>query len=445
MENDNSAQDNYNVKNSIDCFRQAIRTSNYGGFRASNQNFKYENIREAFDGHRSKMENQFLNSSNNSLLQVKQGYSNNNNLISGNNNFNYNNHYGYNSNSSLNSELRGSGSMAFKAEANLLNFSTNNNDYFLSDMNNQIIGITRSEMNHNSQIPTQIQEETEFITIKQINTDEYNYIGETEFNERTGFGICTYSNGSKYEGEWKYNKQNGLGRLTLINGSIYKGEFKNNRPDGYVEYSDNNGFVIKGMMKNFSYLSETPIIINNTRTLQKFEICPFNNIDTQAFASDLVNGFGKIINKDNSIYQGNIKQSYQNGLGIFVKDNVVFIGNKINRAYNGYCEIIYRDGTQFFGCFKNNKKEGLGLFLSKDNLLNLANYKENIKNGASITRKYDSAINSEVFAYENFHYGFRSNKLETRELIDKYLSNFYPEQHALINLDYKKLIQILEN
>lgn len=336
----------------------------------------------------------------------------------------------------FNEEIRGSGSMAFKKKADegFLNLDYINNNYYTEEL-------------------FQIQEEAEFSNIREIKGVNYRYYGEAEFSERIGFGICEYLDGSRYIGQWKQNKQSGVGKFYSPIGELYEGDFKNNKPDGYICYTTVDNVRYEGIMKNFIYPANSVVIVT-TRT-QVIEVVLEKDFDTRDNANTDSNanstsnkcfeGVGVIMSSDKSYYEGFVKDSNQDNYGILRKDQMIFKGMKTNKQYNGYCEINYKDGTRYFGYLRNNKKNGLGIFLSKDLLLNVACYIENCKDGASITRKYDSAINNEIFVYENFHQGFRSNKLEGRAIIEKYIQNFYPEQMSLFKIDFNSLICILED
>ena len=51
------------------------------------------------------------------------------------------------------------------------------------------------------------------------------YTGEwNNDNQRHGFGVQIWNDGSKYEGQWKNDKANGKGRLIHADGDVYEGE-----------------------------------------------------------------------------------------------------------------------------------------------------------------------------------------------------------------------------
>lgn len=432
--------------------------------------------------------------------------------------------------------LRASGSMNFKLN------DFDNDDDLLSNL-------------HDNNKQNELSE----LLVKTILTKKYKYYGQTESNDRSGFGTCWFTNGSSYIGEWKNNKQNGFGKF-FKDHNIYEGEFKNSKPDGYIRFITPTGLIIQGLMKNFCFEKDTPIIINSSSQISEIilqkdlntltyrnelsgkkledgsiEECEYLKYinkskedigrekslyssykdDEQNFSNNrasngsywnrqfresqniislqskkfrassenyeekdidftpekmlnqkmneekfdcenvdeieyhetcnCVIGIGKIFNKDKSYYEGYIINNYQDREGIFIKDNIVYKGRKVDRKYYGYCEITYRDGTKFFGNFHSNKKSGIGCFISNDKLLNLAFYTENVKNGGSITRKCELNNQNEIFIYENYHHGFRSNRLESKNSINNYIEHYYPEQVKLLEIDYNLLTNLLIN
>ena len=62
------------------------------------------------------------------------------------------------------------------------------------------------------------------------------YYGEWNLatNQRSGRGIQTWIDGSRYEGYWKNDKANIKGKLIHADGDIYEGEWLNNSISGYV-------------------------------------------------------------------------------------------------------------------------------------------------------------------------------------------------------------------
>lgn len=51
-------------------------------------------------------------------------------------------------------------------------------------------------------------------------------------NKKEGFGVKTWSNGSKYEGQWFNDKMHGEGTFTWEKGDVYQGQYKNGLREG---------------------------------------------------------------------------------------------------------------------------------------------------------------------------------------------------------------------
>ena len=69
-------------------------------------------------------------------------------------------------------------------------------------------------------------------------------------NERHGFGMQIWADGSKYVGYWKNDETNGRGRLIHHDGDVYVGEWKNNLAHGIGECTDAVGMVYRGSWVN---------------------------------------------------------------------------------------------------------------------------------------------------------------------------------------------------
>lgn len=67
-----------------------------------------------------------------------------------------------------------------------------------------------------------------------------------ETNERHGFGLQIWGDGSKYTGNWKYDKANGKGRLVHCDGDVYSGDWKDDMAHGIGEYTDISGMRYNG-------------------------------------------------------------------------------------------------------------------------------------------------------------------------------------------------------
>ena len=65
-------------------------------------------------------------------------------------------------------------------------------------------------------------------------------------NERHGFGMQIWPDGSKYIGYWKNDRVNGQGRLIHNEGDVYSGTWKDDLAHGIGEYIDISGMTYRG-------------------------------------------------------------------------------------------------------------------------------------------------------------------------------------------------------
>jgi hypothetical protein len=63
------------------------------------------------------------------------------------------------------------------------------------------------------------------------------FIGQTTGGKRSGKGVLTWLDGSKYCGEWNNDQPNGFGLEKYQNGSFYAGGFKNDARHGFGEFA----------------------------------------------------------------------------------------------------------------------------------------------------------------------------------------------------------------
>ncbi|KAK2618167.1 membrane-binding protein [Leptospira interrogans] len=122
---------------------------------------------------------------------------------------------------------------------------------------------------------------------KFICSDQETYEGNLKDSKPHGFGIQSFSNGTRYEGEFKEFEFDGKGKLTWNTGAnesytecTFQGTFKQSQKIGKGSYSCNNGEKFEGL-----YLEDKP------------------------------NGKGKLIYSDGSKYEGEFKDGFPHGNG----------------------------------------------------------------------------------------------------------------------------------
>ena len=76
------------------------------------------------------------------------------------------------------------------------------------------------------------------------------FIGQSMHGRRSGKGVLTWNNGSKYSGDWSEDQSNGHGVEKYENGSFYVGGFKNDARHGFGEFAVDSGLSYCGQWEH---------------------------------------------------------------------------------------------------------------------------------------------------------------------------------------------------
>ena len=68
-------------------------------------------------------------------------------------------------------------------------------------------------------------------------------------NDREGYGVMLWEDGSRFEGNWEKGKPNGSGISWTASGIKYNGTWRNGRLNGKGKYTTANGAIYKGEWK----------------------------------------------------------------------------------------------------------------------------------------------------------------------------------------------------
>lgn len=98
------------------------------------------------------------------------------------------------------------------------------------------------------------------------------YEGQWIKDNRTGKGICSFSDKSTYEGSFYNGKFHGNGKFTWNTGNIYIGDWFYGKMEGEGEFKHFDGHILKGKFKNNYYVDEDRF--SNT----KIFLNPFDDI-----------------------------------------------------------------------------------------------------------------------------------------------------------------------
>ncbi|OMJ75614.1 hypothetical protein SteCoe_25204 [Stentor coeruleus] len=177
------------------------------------------------------------------------------------------------------------------------------------------------------------------------------YIGEwNNDNQRHGYGMQQWNDGSKYNGMWKYDKASGKGRLIHADGDVYEGDWYDDKAHGFGVYLHTDGARYEGYWEN-----------------------------------DKQQGQGVETWPDGAKYEGKYKNGKKEGHGKFCwADGSVYIGNFVDNNIEGHGKYTWSDGRIFDGDWKNNKMDGKGIFSWSDGRSYNGEYFNDKKHGFGI-------------------------------------------------------------
>lgn len=156
------------------------------------------------------------------------------------------------------------------------------------------------------------------------------YEGEWKLDQRDGYGVQKWADGSVYEGVWQNDKQVD-GIITWKDKSYYKGQFFGNyfQGEGILVTADE---LIRGTWKK-------------------------SKLDGQG---------ERILLADNSRYVGKWVQGKLTGHGEFVSKDENYVGHFFNNLEHGSGKKTYSDGTEYTGKWRHGLPHGYGKHINPD-------------------------------------------------------------------------------
>lgn len=226
------------------------------------------------------------------------------------------------------------------------------------------------------------------------------YDGNWLLNQRSGKGKAIYKDGEIYEGDWLADKRNGVGRCVYANGDIYNGDWVNNIRDGKATYYFKDGSYYIGKWKNNlqhgdgQYFNKstgntvkgtwkdgvapitltpkptpTPSTTTGQMTFEggaKYDDAvptakPISSTTTKCLSGNCLNGFGKYLFANGTIYEGYFVNGKANGKGkVSYKDGGSYVGDLIDGKMEGRGVFLSANGNTYDGGWSNNLRSGQG-------------------------------------------------------------------------------------
>ena len=179
------------------------------------------------------------------------------------------------------------------------------------------------------------------------------YAGHVNYkDEKHGYGLQVWPDGSKYEGFWSNNLAKGFGRFILADGDVYQGEWLEDKAHGEGEYYYAEGAVYKG-----------------------------------GWLDDKQHGKGREEWPDGSFYDGEYIRGKKDGHGTFQwADGAIYVGYWKENKMDGKGEFKWADGRTYLGDYSNDKKHGQGVYMWPDGRLYQGTFTNGKQHGKGVYR-----------------------------------------------------------
>ena len=205
----------------------------------------------------------------------------------------------------------------------------------------------------------------------------YYYYGEikNEYGDiyKHGRGIKLYINGGKDIGYFD-NFMNGFAIIYYRDGSTNMGNKKNGAHDGFHLYKSSDGLIIKNNYKN--------------GLREGFDILyyPNGDIEIKEYENNVSKGYCIKYSSNGEKYEGEVKYSNKNGIGINTTFRSQYEGEWKNDCEEGIGKLCWSNTKdKYEGEFKYKNFHGFGFYFNEDGLINYeGQYENGLYNGYGI-------------------------------------------------------------
>lgn len=166
-------------------------------------------------------------------------------------------------------------------------------------------------------------------------------------NCQDGFGVKTYTDGSRYMGAFLQGNRQGIGTCFWKNGSRFFGEWKMDKPEGVGVFINSQSVKQQGLWKKGKLYEENASIVtqNLFSAASRIQGC---------LSGDCISGKG-VMMANGDIYMGDFKNNLRHGIGICY----FFNGTEYKGAWQmdmqyGNGVLTYPDGTSRKGFWSKN-------------------------------------------------------------------------------------------
>ena len=164
---------------------------------------------------------------------------------------------------------------------------------------------------YNPNMKNVIEKDKSFLkeSLNKTGLDDKSYVTVEDNNNKDGFRLKKFKDGSIYKGYLIDNKANNEGILQYLDGDTFQGEFKSDKKIGFGIYSHINGTTYEG-----------------------------------EWLDDIQNGIGIEIWTDKSEYKGDYLKGKKTGIGSYQwADGSSYEGEWFDNSFHGYVSLLLRE------------------------------------------------------------------------------------------------------
>jgi len=225
------------------------------------------------------------------------------------------------------------------------------------------------------------------------------YEGTFEHGERHGKGIITDQFGAVSESHWQHGKQHGLCTILHANGKSFHGIYEHGKlisgrgllrsfqqgalfEGEWIAGKKQGPFIVTyNTIETFTGIYENNIAVSGVGTLKSRNGASM----TGTWTDGRINGMGKLVYPDGSVYEGELVQNIKHGKGMWRSSRgAYYSGSWENGKTHGSGVLTYPNGTTYTGEFRHGQKHGKGVITSNGKCIAKGTWVNDVKAPAAI-------------------------------------------------------------
>jgi len=179
---------------------------------------------------------------------------------------------------------------------------------------------------------------------------------------------------------------------------LYNSDGKKINEVEFFKYAANGNAILKGKNEKSTLLLEN---FKNAPLNKVYSADVYNPINNGCLTGDCLNGFGKKEYENGDKFEGDFKNGFREGKGIYIFANGnKYVGNWLNNRFEGEGILTTKDGVVQKGSFLKGRMHGKGSIIQANGDIFVGNFKNGLKHGEATIYNYSTGEEIVCF-YEN--------------------------------------------